>query len=178
MSKSSKKQLTFSALAIAMATVTSYLKVVSLPFGGSITFFSMFFICFVGYLYGAKAGFVTGAAYGVLQFIIEPYVYHPVQVLLDYPLAFGALGLAGICNSSKAGLVKGVLIGITGRYICHVASGYIFFADYAGDSNVILYTLGYNATYIVPEMILTILLLAVPPVANGLKEVKRMTLNS
>lgn len=177
MSKSMIKQLTFSALAIALAAVTSYIKFGSLPFGGSITLFSMFFICFTGYLFGLKAGLITGVAYGILQFIIEPYVYHPVQVILDYPLAFGTLGLAGIFSKSKAGLIKGVVLGMSGRYICHVLSGYIFFADYAGDSNAILYTLGYNATYIVPEMIATVILLAIPPVANALKEVKKMATN-
>lgn len=171
------KQLTFSAIAIALAMVTSFIKFGSLPFGGSITLFSMFFICFIGYLFGLKAGLVAGIAYGILQFIVEPYVYHPVQVLLDFPLAFGALGLAGAFSQSKAGLIKGILLGMSGRYICHVISGYIFFADYAGDSNAILYTLGYNATYILPEMIATVILVAIPLVANGLKEVKKMALN-
>ncbi len=177
MSKLMIKQLTFSALSIALAVVTSYIKFGSLPFGGSITLFSMFFICLTGYLFGTKAGLITGGAYGILQFIIEPYVFHPIQVLLDYPLAFGALGLAGVFCNSKAGLIKGVILGMAGRYICHVLSGYIFFADYAGSSNSILYTLGYNATYIVPEMIATVILLLIPPVSNVLKEVKRMAAN-
>lgn len=170
------KQLTFSSIAIALAMVTGFIKLGSLPFGGSITLFSMFFICFTGYLFGVKAGLAAGAAYGVLQFLVEPYVFHPVQVLLDFPLAFGALGLAGIFSNSKAGLIKGLLLGMTGRYVCHVISGYIFFADYAENSNAIVYTLGYNATYIVPEMVATVILVSIPPVAGALKEVKQMVL--
>ena len=93
------KQLVFCAMAVALAMVTSMLKVYSFPFGGSITLFSMLFICFVGYVYGPATGILTGAAYGVLQFIIEPYIYFPLQVLVDYPLAFGALGLSGVFAS-------------------------------------------------------------------------------
>lgn len=170
-----RKKLTFSAIAIALAMVTSYLKIASLPFGGSITLFSMFFICLIGYLYGPKTGFAAGAAYGLLQFVTGPYVYHPVQVLLDYPLAFGALGLAGWFRNARHGLMKGVIVGMTGRYICHVVSGYIFFAQFA-EGNVVIYTLAYNATYIVPEMIATIAILCVPAVRTALSAVKKMAL--
>ena len=90
------KQLTFCALCIALGVVTSYIKFASLPFGGSITLFSMLFVALPGYLYGVRTGVITGVAYGILQFLIEPYVAAPVQILLDYPLAFGALGLSGL----------------------------------------------------------------------------------
>lgn len=173
------KQVVFSAAAIALAIVASFIKFVSLPFGGSITLFSMFFICFIGYLYGLKAGVITGIAYGILQLILEPYIFHPVQVLLDYPIAFGCLGLSGLFSSSKYhlknNLLLGYLLGVVGRYICHVISGYIFFGSYAPENmNPFLYTLGYNATYILPEAIATIILLALPPVYNALREVKKM----
>ena len=82
------KQLVVCAMAVALAMVTSMLKIYSFPFGGSVTLFSMLFICFVGYLYGPATGMLTGAAYGVLQLLIEPYIYFPLQVLVDYPLAF------------------------------------------------------------------------------------------
>ena len=84
--KISTKQLVFSSMSLALATVTSFIKFASLPFGGSITLFSMFFICFIGYLYGPKIGLMTGVAYGILQLITGPYIYHPLQILLDYPL--------------------------------------------------------------------------------------------
>ena len=178
-SKSTKqlktKQLVFSALAMALAMVTSYLKLASLPFGGSITLFSMFFICLIGYLYGTRVGLMTAIAYGFLQLIIDPYIYSPVQMLLDYPLAFGALGLSGIFSNKKHGLVLGYAIGVVGRYIFHVLSGYIFFASYAPEGmNPFLYTLTYNATYIVPELIATVILLSIPAVSKGLKQVKIM----
>ena len=60
------KQLVFCAMAMALATVTSFIKVASLPFGGSITFFSMLFVAIIGYFYGPKLGLITGVAYGIL----------------------------------------------------------------------------------------------------------------
>ena len=173
--KMSAKQLTFCAVAMALALFTSFIKVASLPMGGSITLFSMFFMCFIGYLYGPKIGIMTGVAYGILQLIIEPYIYAPLQVLLDYPLAFGALGLSGFFSKKKFGLTTGVIVGILGRYICHVISGYVFFASYAPEGmNPMIYTLGYNATYIVPELIATVIVVSLPPVMKALRYVKTM----
>lgn len=173
--KMSTKQLVFCSIAIALAIVTSYIKLASLPFGGSITLFSMFFICLIGYLYGLKTGLMTGIAYGILQLIIEPYIYAPIQVLLDYPLAFGALGLSGIFWKSRHGLMKGCILGMAGRYICHVISGYVFFAEYIPEGmNPVLYAVGYNATYILPELIATMILISIPAVATALNQVKRM----
>ena len=173
------KQLAFSAMAITLAVVTSFIKFAQLPYGGSITLFSMFFICLIGYLYGTKAGILAGIAYGFLNLILGPTILHPIQLLLDYPIAFGCLGLAGAFSNSKFGLIKGYLLGVFGRYVCHVLTGYIFFAMYAPEGmNPIIYSLGYNATYIVPEAIATIVLLLIPAVQNGLNEVKRMAVES
>lgn len=173
--KMSTKQLVYCSIAIALAIVTSFIKFASLPFGGSITLFSMFFICLIGYLYGLKTGLMTGVAYGILQLITGPYIYAPIQVLLDYPLAFGALGLSGLFQKSRHGLVKGCILGMTGRYIFHVISGYVFFAEYTPEGmNPILYALGYNATYILPEMIATVLLISIPAVSKALNQIRRM----
>lgn len=172
---SNVKRLVYCAIAIALATVTSFMKLTSLPFGGSITMFSMFFICLTGYLYGLKTGLMTGVSYGILQLIMDPYIYVPVQVLLDFPLAFGALGLSGLFWKSRYGLVKGCVTGMLGRYLCHVISGYVFFAEYApAGMNPMIYTLGYNLTYILPEMIATLILISIPSVVKALNQVKRM----
>ncbi|NLG04637.1 MAG: energy-coupled thiamine transporter ThiT [Clostridia bacterium] len=169
------RQLVFSAVGMALALVTSYMKLASLPFGGSITLFSMFFIVFIGYLFGVNAGLTAAVAYGILQLIIEPYIFHPVQVLLDYPLAFGMLGLSGFFANKKHGLMIGYAVSVLGRYICHVISGYIFFGAYAPEgSNAFIYTLSYNLTYILPEFIATMVLLVIPAVSSALTHVKRM----
>ncbi|NLP34483.1 MAG: energy-coupled thiamine transporter ThiT [Clostridiales bacterium] len=172
--KMQAKQLAFSALAMTLAVVTSLYTVVEFPFGGSITLFRMFFICLIGFLYGTRAGIITGVAYGLLDFILGPYVIHPVQLLLDYPVAFGFLGLAGLFNKSKHGMIKGYLLGVFGRYLCHVVTGVIFFSEYAGEQNPFIYSVIYNASYIVPEAITTVLILLIPAVRSGLSEVKKM----
>ncbi|WP_124064813.1 energy-coupled thiamine transporter ThiT [Clostridium sp. E02] len=172
------RQLVYCAGAMALAVVTSFIKFASLPFGGSITLFSMLFICLIGNVYGLKAGIMTGISYGILQFILGPYIYAPLQVLLDYPLAFGALGLSGLFWNKKNGLILGYITGVFGRYLCHVISGYLFFASYAPENvNPFLYTLGYNATYILPEMLLTIVILYLPPVIKAIGQMKRQAVN-
>lgn len=167
------KQLVVCAMAVALAIMASMLKIYSFPFGGSVTLFSMLFICFVGYLYGPATGMLTGAAYGVLQFLIEPYIYFPLQVLVDYPLAFGALGLSGCFSRSKHGLVKGYLLGVFGRYVFAVISGWIFFGEYAWDGWAALpYSLVYNGCYIFAEAALTVIVLSIPAVSKAMKKVK------
>jgi thiamine transporter len=106
--------------------------------------------------------------------ILGPYVIGPIQLLLDYPLAFGSLGLAGAFSNSKYGIIKGYLLGVAGRYLCHIISGVVYFAEFAGDQNPIVYSVIYNATYIVPEAIAAILILSIPAVRNALSEVKKM----
>ena len=174
--KVNAKQLAFSAVAMTMAVVTSIYTIYELPFGGSVTLFRMFFICFIGYLYGTKAGIITGVAYGILDFILKPYAITLVQPLLDYPIAFGCLGLAGVFSKSKYGIIKGYLLGVAGRYICHVLTGIIYFYEYANGKNIVLYSLTYNASYIVPEAILTIIILSIPAVRQSLGVVKKMAL--
>ena len=173
--KFSTRQLVFSSVAIALAFVTSNIKLLHLPFGGSITLFSMFFICFIGYLYGLRSGLTAGIAYGLLQMLIDPYVVSVPQLLTDYILAFGALGLAGIFANSKYGIIKGYLMGIFGRFVFAVLSGVIFFGMYAPDGmNQLVYSIAYNGLYIGVEGGATLIILAIPAVRSALGRVKVM----
>lgn len=173
--KMGTKQLVFCAIAMALALVTSYIELFSFPFGGSVTLLSMAFVCIIGYLYGARISIPVAIAYGLLQFIIKPYIYHPVQVLFDYPLAFGALGLSGFFYRSKNGLLKGYIVGVIGRWIFSSISGYVFFAEYAWDGwNPLAYTLVYNGAYIFTEAAITILLFSIPAVSRAIAQVKKM----
>ena len=175
--KMSAKQLAFCAVALALAMVTSMIKIFRFPFGGSVTLFSMLFICLIGYFYGPGTGILTAVGYGVLQFILGPYIYTPIQVVVDYPLAFGALGLAGLFWKSKNGLLKGYIICIVGRWIFSVISGWIFFGEYAWDGWAALpYSLCYNGAYIFAEAIITIILISIPPVKKAINYVKNMAL--
>ena len=98
------KQLVFSAVAIALAIVCSMIKFANLPMGGSVTLMSMLFVVLIAYWYGPTVGLMTAIAYGLLQFVMEPIFYTIPQMLIDYPLAFGALGLAGFFSKKKYGL--------------------------------------------------------------------------
>jgi len=180
----STRKIVFSAAAIALATVIStVIKLPSLPNGGSVTLFSMLVICLIGYWYGPVTGIIAAIAYGILQFIIGPYVVHPLQVILDYPLAFGALGLSGFFWKSKNGLLKGYIAGALGRLLVHEISGYIFYTTYvSGDASAnvaaIWASTVYNMSYILPEMILTLILLAIPPVNQMFSRLKVMATQS
>lgn len=170
------KQLAFSAMAIALASVTSIIKVYSFPFGGSVTLLSMLFICLIGYWYGPKMGIMTGAAYGIIQLILEPFILFPMQVLVDYLLAFGALGLSGLFWKKKNGLVKGYITGISGRYIFSVLSGWLFFGAYAWEGwNPLAYSLVYNGCYIFAEGLITVIIISIPSVSKALMQVKHQS---
>ncbi len=176
---SKTKKLVFSAMAIALATIIStVIKLPSLPNGGSITLFSMLLICMVGYWYGPTTGIIAAITYGILQFIIGPYIVHPAQILLDYPLAFGALGLAGFFYQKKNGLILGYLVGVLGRFTFHMISGLIFYTTYVEtlQENVaaIWASTLYNLSYLLPEAILTVILLTLPPVRHMLSQLKGM----
>lgn len=173
------KQLAFSAMAIALATViATVIKLPSLPNGGSVTLFSMLIVCLVGYWYGSKVGILAALTYGILQFITGPYVVHPTQVLLDYPLAFGALGLSGFFRNKKHGLLTGYLVGVLGRFVFHQISGLIFYTTYVGDftgnAAAVWASTLYNLSYLLPEAVITAILLLLPPVKNVMNKLKKL----
>lgn len=172
--KFSAKQLVFSAVALALATVTSLIKPFDLPMGGSVTLFSMLFIVLIGYWYGPYIGITAGIAYGLLQFVIEPYFYSIPQFFTDYPLAFGALGLSGFFYKKKNGLIKSYIAGVLGRYFFAFLSGLLFFASYAEGSGMSapIYSLVYNGSYLLTEAVITIIIIALPPVTNALSKMK------
>lgn len=172
----STKQLSLCAAAIALAMVTSYLKLFHLPMGGSITLFSMLFICLIGYWFGLRTGLMAACAYGILQLVIDPYIISIPQMLTDYLFAFGALGLSGIFCNKKHGLIKGYLLGVLGRYFFAFLSGMIFFGSYAADYGMSapVYSLAYNGIYLGAEAVLTIIVLMIPAVQKGLSSIKAM----
>lgn len=174
----STKRLVFSAMAMALAMVTSNLKLFHLPMGGSVTLFSMLFICLVGYWYGLKAGLMTAIAYGFLQLIVDPYIISFPQMLTDYILAFGALGLSGLFSNKKNGLITGYIVGVLGRYFFAFLSGMIFFGFYAADYNMAapVYSLVYNGAYLGAEAALTLIILVLPPVQKAMATLKTMAL--
>ena len=167
------KQLTTSALCLALAFVLSNVKLFKAPMGGSVTLLSMFFITYIGYLYGARISLSAAFAYGLLQLIVDPYIISAPQLVCDYFLAFTALGLAGFFYNKKHGMYIGYLVGIFGRFVFSTLSGVIFFADYAPEGmSPLLYSVLYNGSYIAVEAIITIAVVAIPAVHTGLNRLK------
>lgn len=130
------KSIVYAAVCIAMSFALSYLRFLELPQGGSITFASLLPLMVYSYMFGIRKGVVAGVIYGLLQFIQGPWFLHPVQFLLDYPIAFGAIGLTGILkernvldNKKVLQFAIGATIAVLFRYFSHVISGIFVFGS-------------------------------------------------
>lgn len=180
-SKLTAKQLAFCAAALVLGFITSYIQILPMPFGGSITAFSMLFIVLIGYWYGPQTGILLGLVYGIMQFLQQPYILSFFQVCCDYLLAFAALGISGFFRNSKHGLIKGYLAAILLRGAFHSLGGYLYWMDYMPEnfpqSLAVLYPLVYNYSYILAEGVITVILLAIPSVKKALEEVRRIALS-
>ena len=149
------------AVAVALAFVLGLIKVFQMPFGGSISL-DMVPLILLALRQGPFVGIVAGAAYGLLDLAIEPFIVHPVQVLFDYPLAFGVLGLAGFFRPTIGGAIVGTVVAVLARFLCHFVSGVVFFASYAPEGwNPYVYSAAYNLAYLVPSLIIAILVVVV-----------------
>ena len=138
-------------VAVALAYVLNLIVILRLPQGGSVTAASMVPILWLALRRGPKIGVLGGVIFGLVDLFPQPFIVHPVQFLLDYPLAFGALGLAGFLRGHP---IVGVVVGIFGRFICHFISGLVFFATYAPTGmNPAVYSAVYNGSYLVLELV-------------------------
>lgn len=141
------------SLLVGAALLLSLIKFWKMPYGGSVTL-EMVPIFVLAFRHGGKMGMVGGALLGLLKLLISPYIIHPVQLLLDYPIPYMVLGVAGFGILAKKRWL-GVAVGILLRYITHVSSGVIFFAQYAPEGTpALLYSMTYNASYLIVEAIL------------------------
>lgn len=176
-SKMSTKQLVFCAMAIALAFATSYIKIIKMPWGGSVTLCSMLFIVLVANWYGVRAGVLVGLAYGILQFLQEPYVLSFFQVCCDYVLAFAALGVAGFFAKSSKGLLKGYLAAVLARGAFHALGGYLYWMSYMPESFPqslkSVYPIVYNYSFLLAEALITMVVVSIPSVAAALLQVKK-----
>lgn len=155
------KLIAMVGLAVALSTVLGILKIYKMPQGGSITLGSMVPVILMGIFYGPEVGLLTGFLVGLMNLFIDPYILTPVQVLFDYPLPYMALGLSGYFKNNK---YVGTVVGILGRYIFHILSGVIFFSEYAGNQNPIIYSILYNLTYIGPDALVCFVIMSILPV--------------
>lgn len=150
----------------ALSFVLDNLTLFKMPQGGSVTL-SMLPIILMAYRWGVAGGVLTGFITGLLQAVIGGYIIHPVQGALDYFVAYTVVGLAGVTlswliKSKSAGrkgsmataIIVGTVLGGLLRLLVHFIGGMVFFADAAGDQPVWLYSLGYNATFMIPSIVL------------------------
>ncbi len=146
------KSVAYAAVCIAMSFALSYLSVFHLPQGGSVTIASLLPLMIYAYMFGVKKGVFAGFVYGILQAVQDPWLIHPAQFLLDYPIAFACIGLAGLFANVKKldkfpqiQFALGAIVASALRFISHVLSGVFAFSEYAGDLNPWVYSLGYNS---------------------------------
>lgn len=157
------KSVTYAGVCIAMSFALSYLRIVKLPQGGSITVASLLPLMLYSYVFGTKKGVFAGTVYGLLQAIQDPYILHPAQFLLDYPLAFGCIGLAGIFANSRTlekipqlQFALGALVAGLGRLLMHFLSGAFAFAAFADGQNPFVYSIVYQIGYVLPDLAIVI----------------------
>jgi thiamine transporter len=151
---------------VALATALSFITFVVFPQGGSVTAGSMVPMLWLALRRGPRIGIFAGVVYGLVQLAVMPQVYYPAQVLLDYPLAFGCLGLAGFFR--KRALV-GVVVAISGRFVMHFLSGVLFFAQYApAGMSPIVYSAVYNGSYLIPEMAISVFIIYLLQVSKSI----------
>ncbi len=159
-----KKKLTVlveGGLMIALATILSYIKVYEMPQGGSVTAVSMLPIILYATRWGVRNGLLAAMVYGILQFLLQGgFSISPWSFLLDYLLAFGALGLSGFFHGNRNKAVIGAIVGIVARFVVLVLSGVLLWYAYAPKGvSPLWYSITYNGTYMLPELIITCIVL-------------------
>ena len=160
------RALTEGAILVALAFVLSFVKLYQLPNGGSLTP-AMFPILFYALRWGLGRGLTAGFVFGLLQLLFDgAYAWGWQSMVLDYLLAFAPLGLAGIFRGKAWGIFPGTVIGCLGRFLIHHISGITIYRIIEPTNipgigtfdNPHLYSLAYNGSYMLPNMLLAMLL--------------------
>lgn len=160
----STKSIAYAAVCIAMSFALSYIRIVRMPQGGSITVASLFPLMLYSYMFGTKKGVFAGMIYGMLQAVQNTYILHPAQFLLDYPIAFAAIGLAGMfANNEKIKAPQlrfalGAVLAGLARFISHFFSGMFAFGAFAHEGqSPFMYSLTYQFMYVMPDIVILVI---------------------
>ena len=177
-SKWTARRLSYAAMCIAIAFVLSCIKLYHAPQGGSTTPAAMLPLIMFALACGPVQGLTVGCTYGLLQLIEEPYVVHPLQLLCDYPLAYGAMALCCLAclipeKHSYFRLPVAVVLGYFARLVMAVISGVVFFAEYAGDQNAFVYSVTYNLGYLAPETLIALVISLIPGMNRLVKTIAK-----
>lgn len=151
-------------ISVAICAVLNAIPLFQMPQGGSVTLASTLPIIIMAFAYGPEVGMLTGFLFGVVNLFLGPFIIHPLQTLLDYPLPFMFVGMAGFFKNRYVGTVISQLL----RLLMHVLSGVIFFASYAPEGQqegigLWLYSIGYNGSFVAVELLILLVILAVVP---------------
>jgi len=144
-------------IAVALAAVLNLVPLFKMPQGGSVSL-DMLPILFLAFYRGPRLGILAGVVYGFVDYTMDPFFVHPAQLILDYPLAFGLVGLAGFVGAGgPVKVAAGTILGGLARFTAHFFSGVIFFASYApkGQSPW-LYSAVYNGSYMLVSTLICI----------------------
>ncbi len=189
MKKSNTKVIAVCSIMTALSVILSFIKIFDLPYGGSITFFSMLPVMFAGYAYGAKWGMISGAVMGVIQciagagtslaYLTDDMLSFILCLLFDFIVAFSVLGLSGVFKSRiknpRLSFTLGVVFAGLLRLLCHFITGWYVWGSYAADTLLesgtktgafiverfsgqalaAVYSIVYNSSYMIPEIIIT-----------------------
>ena len=168
-SRENLRALVESAILVAVGFVLSYITLIKMPQGGSVTPLSMLPIIMIGLRHGLKWGLCGGLVYACLQMLQQFWpppsgtlVAYISVVMLDYILAFTLIGLSGIFRGRRYGMIYAVPLCLILRFLCHFVSGIVIWGVYAPpEAPVWLYSLTYNGSYMGLELVFTLIIGAV-----------------
>jgi len=156
------KQLVEISMLVALALALDFVAGLYSRFlwlqGGSVSL-SLVPLAILAYRQGWKIGVFGATLMGALQLLMDPFIYHPIQVFLDYPIPFGLLGLAGLWagkvnkgNKEKQitfAIILSTFVASVFRWISHSISGYVFFQQWFPEGvSPVVYTMAYNFGYV------------------------------
>ena len=159
------------AILLAMSAALSFVKIYTMPLGGSVTLLSMLPVLMIGLRHGMKWGFATSGLYAVFQLAqalingnVFPYCYTAMAVIIcilfDYVVPFGILGATGCVSvkSGKAKVLTVIAVCVAVRFVCHCITGVVIWGQWAPEGmGKFIYSIVYNAQYMLPELVLTVL---------------------
>ena len=168
MKRNQVRIITEIGMAVALAAILNFIPLWRMAQGGSVSL-EMLPILIIALRWGAGPGMMAGVVYGLVQLALGAFIIHPAQLVLDYPLPYMLVGLAGIFSnkinlkakgSTYGWLLLAVLTGGLARFISHFLSGIIFFAQYAPEGqNPWLYSAIYNLSYLLPSLLLSYIII-------------------
>lgn len=171
------RMLVEAGLAIAIAYVLHFIVLFQMPQGGAVKAANLVPLIIFSLRWGGKAGLLTGIAYGLIHFLLGfKFTLHIASFFLDYLIAYGVMGVAGFFHNTRGGAVMGTITACVLRWVSSVISGAVVFASYAPKGmNPWLYSMGYNATYMIPDMAINVIVIVLfyKQLMKGIKAAQR-----